>query len=136
MRSILDEGKDIVAELGRTGNPELLKHLFKLRTQDWEYHIMSNEFGTVGAFSDLSKMSSINGFNLISTSVEIVLEQVDPNFFITALSLLLECICISKTTEMPYSLSEKLDELKGKIIETENEEAQRYLDSILHWYRV
>lgn len=84
MRSIFDEGKDILKEIEDTGNYELLHDLFLIRTKEWKYHKIHDEFGTYGSFDDITKSDSILAFELLPASVEIVTNQSDKILFTTA----------------------------------------------------
>jgi hypothetical protein len=135
MKSILNVGRDTIVELRLTGNPELLKQLFNQRTKAWKYHLISGEYGTSGIFCDLEGLDGTQGFNLIPTAVSLVLEQ-DGELFITALALLCQCIGISKTTEMPESLTEKWRDLEENVSNINDHDCDLYWEHIKKWYRV
>lgn len=135
MRSILNTGSDLVAEIRCNCKPELLRELFGLRTAEWKYHKMSIEGGTVDIFSDLHNFQ-YSSFELIPCAAEIVLDQEDTELFITALSLLYRCIEESDTTEMPIELSRQWEHLENKVSEIGNADTLLYWKGICEWYRV
>lgn len=83
----LNSGAELVMKLNDTGNPELLKSLFYLRTKEWPFHMMSTDSGTVNAFCDV-KLNTSQSFDLIPMAIELCFDQQNPTLFATALSLL------------------------------------------------
>ena len=136
MRSILDVGKDIFYEIKSTGNPKLLLDLYNIRTKVWKYHIINDEFGTYGPFNDITELDSILAFELISTAVVIVVNQVDKNLLTTALSLLLTCIVQSNTTEIPNELLKNWTCISNKVSAYNFKDITGYWDEINKWYRI
>ena len=136
MKSIWNIGNDIVNEITRTSNPKLLIDLFNVRTKAWKYHMVSIECGTFGAFSDLTKLSSIEGFKLIPTAIEIVNNQIDETLITTALSLLSTCIEISNTTEIPNELLQHWESIDAKVNEGNVKERMEIWSAINRWYRI
>lgn len=131
----LNSGAELVMKLNDTGNPELLKSLFYLRTKEWPFHMMSTDSGTVNAFCDV-KLNASQSFDLIQIAIELCFEQQDSNLFTTALSLLDQCIRMANTTERPEILSRKWHDLENKVSESMDKDCNMYWDGIKSWYRV
>ncbi len=136
MSNVLDIGKEIILEIIRTSNPKLLFDLFNVRTKVWKYPIINDEFISYGLFSDISKLDSIQAFNLISTAVEIVISQTDDDLFTTALSLLLICAETTNTTEIPCELLKNLTSISKKVKECNVKDCIEIWNEIMNWYRV
>lgn len=135
MRSSLNVGKDLVLELQKTGNPQLLLELFETRTREWKVAFVYDEGGTIGVFDDLQLDSGL-GFKLIPITVDILLNQMKPDRFLAALSLLYICVCQSNTTEIPQGLIERWDEIEEKIKVSGDKESALLWDEISRWYRM
>ena len=135
MGSIFDVGKDIFNEIKNTGNHKLLTDLFIIRTKVWKHPIIHDECGTYGIFDDITELDCILAFELISTSVEIVVNQRDEILFTTALSLLLTSIEQSNTTEMPDALLINWTYISNKVSESRNKDSSKIWDEISKWYR-
>ena len=136
MRSIFDTGKDIVYEISATGNPKLLFELFNVRTKEWKYYMISNEGGSFGIFSDLEKLSYIQGFKLIPTAIEIVNNHSDDDLLTTALSLLQTCIETSNTTEIPNELMQYWSSINNKVRDCNVKDSIKIWSEINNWYRI
>jgi len=128
-------GSDIVNKLNLYATSELLREYYYERTKEWKLSMISVECGTIGAFSDL-KLSPLQSFNLIPTAVLICLEQNEKDLFTTALSLLLEIIEMSKTTELPMLLSDKWNELNEKVNYFKDRDGELCWQLTKKWYRV
>ena len=133
--SIYNTGSDIVKELNLYATSELLRKYYNERTKERKFSLISIECGTIGAFSDLT-LGSLQSFNLISTATLICLEQNEKNLFTTALSLLLQIVEMSDTTELPVLLSAKWNEINEKVNHFNERHGELYWQLIKSWYRV
>jgi len=133
--SMYNTGNDIVKKLNLYATSEFLREYYYERTKEWKLSMISIECGTIGTFSDL-KLSPLQSFNLISTAVLICLEQNEKDLFTTALSLLLQIIKMSETTELPMLLSDKWDELNEKVNYFKDRSGELYWQLTKEWYRV
>jgi hypothetical protein len=136
MKRILDVGKDIFNEIKNTGNHKLLLDLFFTRTKVWKHYIIHDEFGSYGIFDDITELDSKLAFELISTSVEIVVNQSDEILFTTALSLLLTSVEQSNTTEIPNDLLKNWTYISNKVSEFSIKDSSEIWDKISKWYRI
>ena len=128
---LFHSGTELVKALNNSGNPELLKELFYIRTKEWPYHIMHAEV-TVGTFYDV-KLNASQSFELIPVAMELCFEQHNPDLLATALSLLEQCIRIADTTELPAALSERWRELENKVTQAGNEYCIMFWEGIKEW---
>ncbi|WP_256762440.1 hypothetical protein [Cohnella sp. WQ 127256] len=127
-----EEDNEIISLIS-SGNDQLLKDLIVLRTNRWKYHLIIGEY-TTGLFSDLErKLNEETAFRLIRISMQIVLEQSDSDLITTSLSLLMDLVRTSNTTEIPEGLIEGLSILDNMKLEIDDKE---YIKSIRNWYRI
>lgn len=112
-RNILKAGSEFMAALCETSDSRLLRDLFRARTAVADRWLAPDEGSGYGIFSDMAD-SGCDGAALIPEAVSIALEQDDPDRFASALSLLYECVELSKTKDKPFFLARHWKALKAK----------------------
>ncbi len=135
MENVFARGANLVDEIRWNCKPELLKEIFKLRTEVWKYHQMYVEGGTIGIFDDLQDFK-YSSFALLPTAIEIVLAQEKEENFTIALSLLHRCMKESDTTEIPIKLQEQWEGLQAKVNRLGTKDSLLLWKDICKWYRV
>ena len=135
MEDAFATGVNLVGEIRWNCKPELLKEIFKLRTEVWKYHQMCVEGGTIGIFDDLRDFK-YSSFVLIPTAIEIVLAQEKEESFTTALSLFYRCMEESDTTERPIELQEQWEKLHDKVNKLGTKDTLLLWKGICKWYRM
>ena len=115
---------------------DLYKELFNIRTKEWKYWMKHNDHDTAGSFDDLlNKLEPYKAFESIKYIVDLLHMQLDKDLFITCLSLLLDMVKVSNTTEIPDELKNNLKLIEIRVKELNEKDATLLFDGIKEWYR-
>lgn len=128
---------DLVGKL-RLGFSENLAALFDLRTKRWPHPYMHDECFTLSTFGDLTQnIPNDRAFSLIPLAFDIALKQTDQTLLLTSLSLIIDLLRASDTTELTPTLIEKINGLDKQVLSLSNNgKVQTYWNSIKEWYRL